>query len=175
MSRQLTADLHPSLRGSVDKCYSSFICCYPCVCMLGEVLSFFTLLPCLVSVLSSKPVYLPCFPSPCAAVLLRPDGSIPGGWMTVSAPETLIQACVCDRLIGAVTHRQVSASRCLFSPVSLRSLLLGRRRKLPYQEEAVVVNRRLLGLPVWGEEENLVRNWLIHVRSDNRGETILLH
>ena len=43
-------------------------------------------------------------------LLVRPDGGVPVGGMTVFALETLIQACVRDGLSGVVTHQQVSAS-----------------------------------------------------------------
>ena len=71
------------------------------------------LFPCLVlSSLSLLCVRLlrPCFPSSCVVLLVRPDGDVPLGEVTVSDLETLIQACFRDGLGGTVNHRQVSAS-----------------------------------------------------------------
>ena len=66
--------------------------------------------PRIVCVLFSKPMYLPCFLLLCVVLLVRPDVGVPVGGMTVSALGTLVQACVCNGLIGAVTHWQASGS-----------------------------------------------------------------
>ena len=107
MLKQLAAYLHRSLRRSFGKCYSLFSAVTRVFLYLN---GSYRLFPRLVGVLVSESVYLPCSPSSSVVLLVLPEGGVPVGGITVSALETLVQACIRDGRSGSVTHRQVSAS-----------------------------------------------------------------
>ena len=64
----------------------------------------------LVDMLSSKPVYFPCFPLYVLCFWFVQMRGTPVVGMIFSVLEILVQSCFRDRLSWAVTHRQLSTS-----------------------------------------------------------------
>ena len=114
MTRRIAGDLHRSLRVSFGDYSQPFDLCYLCVGVCKCELSSFSS-SCDVIASPSGAVFQTSVSSVTSilicCVLVRPDGGVSVGWMTVSPVETMTQAYVPDGLSGFVTCQQASVSQ----------------------------------------------------------------